>query len=108
MKRQKLLKRITTKCSGSRYPKSIVSFKIETTRNIHPTQKPVALLEYLIRTYTNEGDTVLDPVSGSGTTAIAAMRTGRKAICIEKDATHFAAAKARIEAELTPQIEVTL
>lgn len=52
---------------------------------IHPTQKPVALFEYLIRTYTNEGDTVFDGFSGSGTTAVACKNTGRHFICVEKD-----------------------
>lgn len=57
--------------------------------NIHPTQKPVELLEYLILTYTKEGDLVLDPTAGSGTTAIACMNTGRRCICIEKDVYYY-------------------
>lgn len=65
-------------------------------RRLHPTQKPVALLEWLIKTYTNPGDLVLDPCSGSGTTAIAALNTGRRAICIEKDAGYHAAAVKRL------------
>lgn len=56
--------------------------------SIHPTQKPVALFEYLIRTYTNEGELVLDNCSGSGTTAIACMNTNRQFICIERDETY--------------------
>ena len=63
----------------------------------HPTQKPVALFEYLIRTYTNEGDTVLDNCAGSFTTAIACMNTNRKYICIEKDKKYFEIGKNRIE-----------
>ena len=63
---------------------------------MHPTQKPVALFEYLIRTYTNEGDTVLDNCAGSGTTGIAAMNTGRKFILIEKDASYCDIIKNRI------------
>jgi len=55
----------------------------------HPTQKPVALLEYLIKTYTNEGDTVLDNCSGSGTTAIACINTNRNYICMEKDYEYY-------------------
>ena len=66
---------------------------------LHPTQKPVALLEYLIRTYTNEGDTVLDSCMGSGSTAIAAMRTGRRFIGIEKDAHYFEIASQRVKDE---------
>jgi site-specific DNA-methyltransferase (adenine-specific) len=62
----------------------------------HPTQKPVALFEYLIRTYTNEGDTVLDNCAGSFTTAIACMNTNRKYICIEKDKKYFEIGKNRI------------
>lgn len=65
----------------------------------HPTQKPVALFEYLIRTYTNEGDTVLDNCAGSGTTGIAALHTKRNAILIEKDEQYFNAAKERFDRE---------
>ncbi len=64
---------------------------------VHPTQKPVALMEYLIRTYTNEGDTVLDNTMGSGTTGVAAANTGRKFIGIERDDKYFAIAQKRIE-----------
>jgi site-specific DNA-methyltransferase (adenine-specific) len=56
--------------------------------SIHPTQKPVALFEYLIKTYTNEGELILDNCSGSGTTAVACMNTNRRFICIEKDETY--------------------
>ena len=63
----------------------------------HPTQKPVALLEYLIRTYTNEGETVLDNCFGSCTTGIACLNTGRHFVGIEKDLGYFEIAKARIE-----------
>ena len=68
-----------------KYPTSIIEFK-KIKNTIHPTQKPVALFEYLIRTYTNEGDTVLDNCAGSGTTGVACLNTGRKFILIEKDA----------------------
>jgi site-specific DNA-methyltransferase (adenine-specific) len=63
---------------------------------IHPTQKPVALYEYLIRTYTNDGETVIDMTMGSGTTGVAAMRTGRLFVGIELDAGYFAIAQERI------------
>lgn len=77
------------------YPKSIL--KIPRDRNkVHPTQKPVALMEYLVRTYTNEGDTVLDNTMGSGTTGVACMNTGRKFIGIERDPAYFEIAQQRI------------
>jgi site-specific DNA-methyltransferase (adenine-specific) len=66
-------------------------------QNGHPTQKPVALMEYLIKTYTNEGETVLDFTMGSGTTGVACKRLGRKFIGIEKDDKYFQIAKDRIE-----------
>jgi len=67
---------------------------------LHPTQKPVTLFEYLIRTYTNEGDTVLDNCAGSGTTAIACIRTNRKYILIEKEQKYFDIINQRIKIEL--------
>ncbi|MNQ43870.1 DNA adenine methyltransferase YhdJ [compost metagenome] len=79
------------------YPKSIIEFGTDNTKNVHPTQKPVALMEYLIRTYTSEGDTVLDNTMGSGTTGVAAVNTGRKFIGIERDDKYFAIAQKRIE-----------
>ena len=67
----------------SNYPKSII--KSNSERGLHPTQKPVALFEYLIKTYTNEGDTVLDNRAGSGTTGVAAEQCNRNSIMIEKE-----------------------
>ena len=67
---------------------------------IHPTQKPVQLMEYLIKTYSNEGEVVLDNAMGSGTTGVACMRTNRNFIGIELDEKYFEQAKSRIEAEL--------
>ena len=78
------------------YPGSILSFAKDRER-FHPTQKPVALMEYLIRTYTNAGDTVFDTCMGSGTTGVACMNTGRKFIGIEQDPKYFQIAKQRIE-----------
>ena len=78
------------------YPKSILEFASDNA-NEHPTQKPVALFEYLIKTYTNEGDLVLDNTAGSGTTAIAAINTNRKWVCIEKDETYYNLAIERIQ-----------
>ena len=65
---------------------------------VHPTQKPVALMEYLVKTYTNPGELVLDNTMGSGTTGVACMNTDRRFIGIERDETYFAIAQARIEA----------
>ena len=78
-----------------RVPSSWQKFNTEVGH--HPTQKPVALMEYLIKTYTNPGDTVLDNTMGSGTTGVAAMNLGRKFIGIEKDPTYFATAQQRIQ-----------
>ena len=77
------------------YPTTILSVASD-GKTIHPTQKPVPLLEYLIKTYTNECETVLDNTAGSGTTAIAAINTNRKYICMEKDPTYFEIMKHRI------------
>lgn len=83
--------------STERYPRSVLIFPSDKqTCNLHPTQKPVALCEYLIRTYTNEGDTVLDNCMGSGTTGVACLNTNRKFIGIESDPIYFAAAKQRM------------
>lgn len=83
--------------STERYPRSVITFATDKQRSsIHPTQKPVALFEYLIRTYSNPGDLVLDVAAGSGTTAIAARNTRRWWLCMEKDPEIFDAASARI------------
>lgn len=78
------------------YPKSILEFPSEKAE-FHPTQKPVALLEYLIKTYTNEDEYVLDFTMGSGSTGVAAINTNRKFVGIEKDEKYFNIAKQRIE-----------
>jgi len=77
------------------YPRSILRFAND-PKPVHPTQKPVALMEYLIRTYTNEGDTVLDNCMGSGTTGVACVTTNRRFIGIERDVDYFSIASARI------------
>lgn len=84
---------------GVRYPKQVLDFN-SVERGIHPTQKPVSLFEYMIRTYTDEGMTVLDNCAGSGTTAIAAERTGRSWICIERDPEYYARACERVQTEI--------
>lgn len=100
--------RVTGTDSGrtvsSLYPVDIIGIESHDPNNsLHPTQKPVALMEYLIRTYTNEGDTVLDNTMGSGTTGVACVNTGRNFIGIERDDAYFAIAKERIErAERAP------
>ena len=71
-----------------KYPTNIISIKKD-SKSIHPTQKPVRLLEYLIKTYTNDGDTVLDNCMGSGTTAIACMNTNRNYIGFELNKEYY-------------------
>lgn len=79
------------------YPSEIIEFGLDRDV-IHPTQKPVALMEYLIKTYSNEGETVLDNCMGSGTTGVAAVKCNRKFIGIEADADYFTKASERIDA----------
>ena len=86
-----------TKNNGTRFPRSVLRFTTDKARgSLHPTQKPVALLEYLVKTYTNEGDVVLDNCMGSGSTGVACMNTGRNFIGIELDAGYYAIAEKRI------------
>lgn len=87
--------------SDEYHPKNIIEIgNAKRKGKIHPTQKPVALFEYLIKTYTNEGETVLDNCAGSFTTAIACINTNRKSICIEKDEGYFKMGVERIEAHI--------
>lgn len=79
------------------WPQNVLHFNTE--RGLHPTQKPVPLLEYLIKTYTHEGGTVLDNCMGSGSTGVACLRTGRQFIGIEKDQRYFQTAQERLEKE---------
>lgn len=108
-----MFKRMTNRCYGAmkptpshisdwKYPTSVIPIPKEHKAGTfyHPTQKPVALIEYLIRTYTNEGDVVLDNCMGSGTTAIAAIRSGRHYIGFETDAGYYRVAEERIRAEI--------
>lgn len=87
--------RVITINEGLRYPLTIQRFNNE--KGLHPTQKPVALFEYLIKTYTNEGETVLDNCMGSGTTGVACKNLNRNFIGMELDETYFEIAKNRIE-----------
>lgn len=88
----------TTVSEYTNYPCDVLEFDSESNPQ-HPTQKPVSLIEYLIRTYSNEGDTVLDNTMGSGTTGVAAIRAKRNFIGIELDPKYFEIAKQRIEYE---------
>lgn len=90
------IKQVITENKGQRYPRSIQRFN-GSKEKLHPTQKPVALLEYLIKTYTNEGDTVLDNCMGSGSTGVACVNLKRNFIGIELDEGYFNTAKKRIE-----------
>ena len=82
---------------GSRYPKSILKINKSINGNLHPTEKPIDLMEYLIKTYTNEGDTVLDNTFGSCSTGIACLNTNRKFIGIEMDDNYFSIGVERIK-----------
>lgn len=87
--------------STNRYPRSIQPFSTDTQNSsLHPTQKPVALFEYLIKTYTNEGDLVLDNCAGSGTTGIACINTNRKYILIEKEQKYYDIINERMQQRL--------
>lgn len=81
---------------GKRYPKQVLEIGVVERGNVHPTQKPVALMEYLIKTYTNEQESVLDFTMGSGTTGVACANLNRKFIGIEQDEKYFKIAKERI------------
>lgn len=89
--------RALTVNDGDRYPRDVVTFSNGgNAGKIHPTEKPVGLLEYMIRTYTDEGDTVLDSCMGSGSCGVACQHLGRSFIGIEKDPGYFEAARKRI------------
>lgn len=84
--------------TNKKYPKQLISIaKPHPSISVHPTQKPIDLMEYLVKTYTNVGDVVLDFTMGSGSTGVACINTGRKFIGIELDKGHFNTAKNRIE-----------
>ena len=97
------IKRTKDNLSGMKYPRSIIEISKHSSQGgLHPTQKPVALFEYLVKTYTNEGDVVLDNCMGSGTTAIAAINTNRNFIGFEMDENYHKLANERIEQHLNP------
>ena len=93
---------VRTENTGERYPLTILKFKRDKEK-LHPTQKPVALLEYLIKTYTNEGETVLDNCMGSGSTGEACLRTNRNFIGIEKNYEYFDIAYNRINEHINTE-----
>jgi len=82
---------------GTLHPSSVLQFKSEKDKGLHPTLKPLALMEFLVRSYTNENDIVVDPFMGSGSTAIACVNTGRKFIGVEKEKAYFDVAVQRLE-----------
>lgn len=82
--------------NGTRYPSSVQKFSNANNNRLHPTQKPVSLLEYLIKTYTNEGETVLDNAAGSMSTVIACINTNRNCIAIEKDDHYYSVGCKRV------------
>jgi site-specific DNA-methyltransferase (adenine-specific) len=91
---------IINESDGTMYPCSVLPFSHDRRSPesaLHPTQKPLALMEWLIKTYTNEGDLVIDPFMGSGTTGVACANTGRRFIGIEKEPDYWKAAVKRIE-----------
>ena len=87
---------VTTNNNGERYPLTVLDFKRDKDK-LHPTQKPIGLLEYLIKTYSNEGEIIMDNTMGSGSTGVACMNTNRRFIGIELDENYFNIAKQRIE-----------
>lgn len=99
---------VTTNQDGTRYPIDIVKFASTPKRpGMHPTEKPVDLLRYLIRTYTDEGEVILDNCMGSGSTGVAAVLEGRKFIGIERNAQYFAIANDRVEDAKNKLLEAT-
>lgn len=98
----------TSRMCNQYYPNSILEVSnADRTGRVHPTQKPTALMEYLIRTYTNEGETVLDNTMGSGTTGVACVNTGRHFIGIERDEEYMRIAKNRINAAIQSKLPIT-
>lgn len=88
---------------GSRYPRSVLLFPNRNHPSLHPTQKPVALLEWLVRSYSNPGDVVLDPFMGVGTTGLACLNTGRRFIGIESDQGYYDIAATRLAQKSSTQ-----
>lgn len=85
-----------TQNKGERFPTDVITFSNGNNKSLHPTQKPLDLIKYLVKTYTNESQLILDPFAGSGTTAIACLECDRDYFCIEKDPEYHAIASKRI------------
>lgn len=103
--RGEIYNKATKEVSGGgntdRYPRSVLQFASDKQKlNLHPTQKPLALIEYLVKTYSNEGDIILDNCMGSGTTAVACLNTGRNFIGYETDEYYYNVIHERIEKRL--------
>lgn len=99
---------VTTVSDGKRYPVDVLQIDVDnnaTASRVHPTQKPIELLEYFIKTYTNEGELVLDATTGSGSTAVAAINTNRQFIGFETDEKYFEIAQKRIAEALQKKSE---
>lgn len=90
-------KEIPSVIADGKFPKSIIDIQPEHKEFYHPSQKPIKLLEWLIKTYSNKGDLILDNCAGSGSTAIAAINTEREFLCFEKDEKYFEIASQRIQ-----------
>jgi site-specific DNA-methyltransferase (adenine-specific) len=104
---QPTMKKYVSDVSGEKYPISVIYEKRGGPTTLqHPTQKPVALMEYLIKTYTNPGELVLDNTMGSGTTGVACMNTGRRFIGIERDDKYFAICQERIHRAYVDSIDI--
>ena len=91
------IKRVRKADDGTRYPTSVIQFAHKPNKNVHPTQKPVKLMEYLIKTYTNENEIVLDFTMGSGSTGVGCVNTNRQFIGIEQDENYYNISVKRIE-----------
>ncbi|CAJ1226622.1 DNA-methyltransferase [Lactiplantibacillus xiangfangensis] len=88
--------KVVSQSDGRRYPRDVIKFASPNSKSYHPTQKPVRLLDYLIKTYTNPGDLVLDNCMGSGSTGVSAIETGRSFIGMEMNDKYFEIAQQRI------------
>lgn len=97
----KVTKKITTGGYTDRYPRSVLRFPSDKQKcHPHPTQKPIDLIVYLIKTYSNEGDLILDSCIGSGTTAVGCVRTNRRFIGMEKNERYWNIANERVQKEI--------
>lgn len=103
----KMALRGVTRQYRGRHPRSVIKFVNQNDRQ-HPTQKPVDLMQWLVSTYSNEGNAVVDPFSGSGSTGVACVKTGRKFIGIEISPDYFAIAKKRIQQAIRERSEMLI